>query len=110
VAARGFLRRLDGDSLWDGVAAAERGLATLLADPRARSEPEAALRWLDGDPESAALYRQFHGAASLGIAALLATAPDQPDLTPWLLDLVHREHPRPEFNRDRIEAFAHAHA
>jgi hypothetical protein len=106
VAARAFLRRLEGGSLWDAVHAAEQGLATLLADPRARAEPEAALRWLEDDPAAATLYRQFHGAASLGIAALLASAPDRSDLTGWLLGLVHQEHPRPELNRDRIEAFA----
>lgn len=108
VAARGFLRRLEDGSLWGAVESAERGLATLLADPRARSEAEVALRWLDSDPAAATAYRQFHGAASLGIAALLATAPDQADLTDWLLDLVHQQHPHPDFNRDRIEAFAHS--
>jgi hypothetical protein len=111
VAARAFLRGLDGQgldagSLWAGVEAAERGLSALLADPRARSEPAEALGWLDGDPSAAAAYRRFHGAASLGIAALLATAPDTPDLTGWLRDLVQREHPHPDFNRDRVEAFA----
>jgi hypothetical protein len=106
LAARAFLRRLDGGSLWDGVAAAERGLATLLADPRGRAEPEVVVRWLDEDRAAAAAYRRFHGAASLGIAALLATAPDQADLADWLRDLVHHEHPRADFNRDRIEAFA----
>jgi hypothetical protein len=106
VAARAFLRGMQGGSLWEGIAAAEHGLDALLADPRARSEPETALAWLDSDPEAAAAYRRFHGAASLGIAALLATAPDAPDLTGWLLDLVHREHPDPDFNRDRIDAFA----
>jgi hypothetical protein len=105
VAARAFLRRLNGGSLWAAVEAAEQGLAALLADPRARSEPEIAVRWLDGDPAAALAYRQFHGAASLGIAALLATAPAEADQTAWLLDLVHHGHPRPELNRDRIEAF-----
>jgi hypothetical protein len=111
VAARAFLRGLDGQgsdaaSLWAGVEAAEHGLDTLLADPRARAEPAEVLRWLDGDRAAAAAYRSFHGAASLGIAALLATAPDTPELTGWLRDLVQREHSLPEFNRDRVEAFA----
>ena len=42
VAARAFLRRLNGGSLWAAVEAAEQGLAALLADPRAKSEPEIA--------------------------------------------------------------------
>lgn len=108
VAAHAFLRRLDGGSLWGAIGAAEQGLGTLLADPRARSEPEVTLSWLDTNAAAATMYRQFHGAASLGIAALLATATAQTDLTGWLLDLVHREHPDPDFNRDRIEAFARA--
>ena len=108
LAARAFLRRLDGRALWDAVGAAERGLATLLADPRGRAEPEAVLSWLDGDRAAASAYRDFHGAASLGIAALLATAPERAEQTDWLRDLVHSQHPDPDFNRDRIEAFARA--
>jgi hypothetical protein len=111
LAARAFLRRLgrlEGGSLWAAIASAERGLATLLANPRARTEPEEALRWLDNDPAAATAYRDFHGAASLGIAALLATAPEHGDLTTWLRGLVHHQHPDPDFNRDRIEAFARA--
>jgi len=108
LAARAFLRRLGGGSLWGAVASAEHGLATLLADPRGRGQPEDVLGWLDEDLAAAAAYRDFHGAASLGIVALLATAPGHTDLTGWLRDLVHGEHPDPEFNRDRIEAYAHA--
>jgi hypothetical protein len=108
LAARAFLRRLGGGSLWGAVASAERGLATLLADPRGRGQPEAVLGWLDEDLAAAATYRDYHGAASLGIVALLATAPDHTDLTGWLRDLVHGEHPDPDFNRDRIEAYARA--
>lgn len=107
ITARAFLRRLDGRALWDAVGAAERGLAALLADSRARSEPEVVLGWLEGD-RTAAAYRDFHGAASLGIAALLADAPATVDPTDWLRTLVHNEHPDPDFNRDRIEAFARA--
>jgi hypothetical protein len=108
LAARAFLRRLGGGSLWGAVASAEHGLATLLADSRGRAQPEDVLGWLDDDLAAAAAYRDFHGAASLGIAALLATAPDRADLTGWLRDVVHGEHPNPAFNRDRIEAFARA--
>lgn len=108
VAARAFLRRLSGVSLWDGVSAAERGLTMLLADPRSRAQPTEVLGWLERDVAAAAAYRAFHGAASLGIAALLATAPAAGDPTSWLCNLVHHEHPRPEFNRDRIETFASA--
>jgi hypothetical protein len=108
LAARTFLRRLGGGSLWDAIESAEQGLAALLADPRGRAQPEDVLRWLDEDRTAAAAYRDFHGAASLGIAALLATTPDHADLTGWLRDLVHNEHPHAEFNRDRIEAFARA--
>ena len=69
VAARAFLRRLDGRSLWESIESAERDLATLLADPRGRAEPKAVLSWLDDDRAAASAYRAFHGAASLGIAA-----------------------------------------
>jgi hypothetical protein len=106
VAARAFLRRRGGRSLWEAVGTAERGLTALLADPRARAEPDAVLAWLDEDGAAAAAYRDFHGAASLGIAALLATAPEAADTTTWLRELVHNQHPDPDFNRERIEAFA----
>ena len=106
LAARAFLRRLGGSSLWDAIRSAEQRLATLLADRRGRARPEDVLRWLDDDREAATAYRDFHGAASLGIAALLATAPTHASITGWLRDLVQDEHPRPAFNCDRIEAFA----
>ncbi|MGE3269939.1 MAG: hypothetical protein AB7P40_14400 [Chloroflexota bacterium] len=105
-AARGFLASLGDTPLWDAVAVAEQGLARLLADPRGKAEPDDVLTWLDGDASAAAAYRAFHGAASLGIAALLATAPQAVDPTDWLRGLVHQEHPHPDFNRDRVEAFA----
>jgi hypothetical protein len=104
--ARAFLSRLDGRDLWDAVESAERGLATLLADPRAHLAAEQAIGWLDADGAAATAYREYLGAASLGIAALMATAPDADDPAPWLRALIYDEHPSPSFNRDRIEAFA----
>jgi hypothetical protein len=62
--------------------------------------------WLDADPAAAAAVRDYLGAASLGIAALLATAPVTGNPAPWLHALIYDEHPSPAFNRDRIEAFA----
>ena len=106
IVARAFLRRLEGRALWDAVAAGEDGLRTLLADTRGRAPAEAVLGWLDEDRAAASAYRNFLGAASLGIAALLATAPGETDQVDWLRDLVHHQHPDPEFNRDRIETFA----
>lgn len=106
VPARAFVGRLDGRPLWDAIESAERGLASLLADPRAREPAHRAVEWLDDDPVAASAYVGFLGAASLGIAALLATAPAGADRSAWLRTLIHEEHPDPDFNRDRIEAFA----
>jgi len=78
----------------------------LLADPRGQAGAEAALDWLDADPVASGAYAAYLGAASLGIAALLATAPATGDPAPWLQRLIYDEHPSPDFNRDRIEAFA----
>jgi hypothetical protein len=61
---------------------------------------------LDTDPASARVYREYIGAASLGIAALMVSAPDALDVDCWLASLIYDAHPAPEFNRDRIEAFA----
>lgn len=105
--ARAFLGRLGGRDLWVAVESAERGIATLLADPRARLPADAAVAWLDSDPDAAAMYREYLGAASLGLAALLATARDGHATTAWLQSCIYDEHPSPDFNRDRIEAFAH---
>jgi hypothetical protein len=105
--ARAFLGRLGGRDLWAAVESAERGIATLLADPRARLPADEAVAWLDSDPDAAAMYREYLGAASLGLAALLATAPDGHATTAWLQSCIYDEHPSPDFNRDRIEAFAH---
>ena len=103
--ARAFLRRHAGGDLWDAVDAAERGLAPLLADPRAHRLAAEVVDWLDADEAAAAAVREYLGAASLGIAALLATAPTG-DPVPWLHRLIYEEHPMPDFNRDRVEAFA----
>ena len=62
--------------------------------------------WLEADAASATTYRDYLGAASLGLAALLATAPAEGDASAWVQSLVYDEHPDPDFNRDRIEAFA----
>ncbi|MCC6178963.1 MAG: hypothetical protein IT305_26950 [Chloroflexi bacterium] len=106
LAGRAFLDRLRGQPLWTAVEDAEQGLARLLDDPRGRTTARDVIRWLDGDSAAAGAFLDFLGAASLGIAALLATAPDDADPTPWLRHLIQHEHPDPAFNRDRIEAFA----
>lgn len=106
VVARAFLDRIGGRDVWAAIESAEQGLAALLADPRARLSADAAIAWLDSDPETAALYRDYLGAASLGLAALLATAPSSGEVTPWLRACVYDQHISPDFNRDRIEAFA----
>ena len=62
--------------------------------------------WLDVDPLAAAAVRDYLGAARLGIAALLATAPTAGDRAPWLHALIYDEHPSPAFSRARIERFA----
>ena len=105
VAARAFIGGLDGRPLWDAIEAAEQGLSALLADPRGRADAEHVVDWLDGDPAAAGAYVDYLGAASLGIAALMATAPAA-DRSAWLHSLIYEEHPDPRFNRDRIEAFA----
>jgi hypothetical protein len=104
--ARAFLRRSAGGDLWAAVDAAERGLPALLADPRAHLPAADVVDWLDADPASATAVRDYLGAASLGIAALLATAPTTGDPAPWLHGLIYDEHPSPAFNRERIEQFA----
>jgi hypothetical protein len=106
--ARAFLRRSAGHDLWATVTAAEQGLPGLLADPRAHGTAAEVVGWLDADPAAAAAFRDYLGAASLGIAALLATAPATGDPAPWLHGLVYDEHPSPDFNRDRVESFAAA--
>lgn len=103
--ARAFLRRAGGVDLWEAVGAAERGLPVLLADARAHAPAAEVVAWLDADRAAAAAVRDYLGAASLGIAALLATALTG-DPAPWLHRLIYDEHPSPTFNRDRVAAFA----
>jgi hypothetical protein len=97
----------DGGELWDSVAAAERGLGRLLADSRARAPATAALDWLETDADARRAYRNYLGAASLGLAALLAVAPAR-GTTDWLRNSIAHEHPRPDFNRAEIEQLARA--
>jgi hypothetical protein len=110
-AARVFLRDIQVSAignvgLWDAVSAAERGLGTLLADTRAQAAAEDVLSWLEADADARLMYRLYLGAASLGIAALLAQAPTLDNPSAWLQSLIYERHPDPEFNRDWIEAFA----
>ena len=111
AAARVFLRDIQfsavgNEGLWDAISAAERGLGTLLADPRAKAATQDVLSWLEADAEARLMYRRYLGAASLGIAALLAQAPTLDNPSAWLRSLIYERHPDPEFNRDWIEAFA----
>ena len=106
LVARAFLARLGGRSLWAAIESAETGLRTLLADPRARRPADEVISWLDADPDAAQTYREYLGTASLGLAALLATAPSDGSVTGWLQRCIYEEHTSPDFNRDRIEAFA----
>lgn len=103
---RAFLRRMGSRALWDAISEAEQGLNTLLADPRARASAQDVIGWLDGDRAAADTFRRYVGAASLGIAALLASRPADADPTAWLRDQVQRVHPDPNYNREPIEAFA----
>ena len=52
---------------------------------------------------AATLYRDYLGAASPGLAALLATAPSGDPPADWVQGLRYGEHPYPDFNRDRID-------
>lgn len=106
AAARAFLAQVGGGSLWGAVESAERGLGSLLADARAKAPAEQAIAWLDADAAARASYLEYLGAASLGIAALIATAPNTDDLVPWLRTLIYEQHPSPDFNRGNVEAFA----
>lgn len=103
--ARSFLRKLGGRPLWEGVARAERALDDLLSDPRAKGSQEAALAWLAEDTEAAEAYTIYLTAGSLGIAALLDTVPEG-DTVEWQRSGIRDGHPRPDFNRAEIEAFA----
>lgn len=105
LAARAFLRRLDGRPLWDAVGRAEQGLQRLLDDPRSKADAAGVVAWLDADPDSAAAYRSFLGAAGLGVAALLEDAPES-SAPEWVRRMVVEEHPRADFNRAPIERLA----
>ena len=105
LAARAFLRRLDGRPLWDAVGRAEQGLQRLLDDPRSKADAEGVVAWLDADPDAAAAYRSFLGAAGLGVAALLEAAPEA-NRSEWVRRTVFDEHPRADFNRAPIERLA----
>jgi hypothetical protein len=104
--ARAFLDRLEPGRLWDAIGEAELALRALLADPRAHRSAEDVVRWLETDADSAAAYRTYLGAATQGGAPLLATAPADDDPSAWVQALIYEQHPHPDFNRDRIEAFA----
>ncbi|MGE3272168.1 MAG: hypothetical protein AB7P40_25685 [Chloroflexota bacterium] len=104
--ARAYLSSVADRGLWEAVGQAEEGLRSLLADPRSRLPAVEAIAWLDTDPASARVYREYIGAARLGIAAVMSSAPNDLDVDSWLASLIYDAHPAPEFNRDRIEAFA----
>jgi hypothetical protein len=106
MAARTFLTRSGGRPLWEAVESAEQGLTCLLEDRRGRADVEPVLAWLEADRAAASSYLEFLGAASLGVAALLKTAPDGADPTDWLRHLVQNEHRRADFNRAEVESFA----
>jgi hypothetical protein len=103
-AGQAFLRRSAGAGLWPAVEAAERGLSTLLARPEARLDAGGVVAWLERDPSALTQYRDYLGAASLGVAALLSVALDQD--ANWLSDTMRSAHPDPDFNRAPIERFA----
>lgn len=107
LVARGFLGALDGSSdLWSAVERAERGLNTLLSNPRAHGSARTVVDWLDNDPDAHSAYMAYLGAASLGVAALLQS---EPVWTPErLTDLICNQHHRADFNRGAIERFAQA--
>jgi hypothetical protein len=102
--ARRFLSGA-GD-LWQAIDAAEAGLRTLLDDPRARLPAKDVVAWLDRDAEALAAYQAYLGAASVGVAALLAGVSEwTPD---YLSELICHRHKDPDFNRREIERFASA--
>lgn len=104
-AAIGYLGSIGDVPLWEAVGQTERQLDRLLSDPRAREAPEGALAWLESEPSAAATYTRYLGASSLGVAAILAEAPES-GVAEWLRRLVLSEHPRPDFARGAVERFA----
>jgi hypothetical protein len=105
--ARAFLRWHEHEPLWDAIGAAEDGLTQLLSDEAVRQAAPAALEWLDASTAARTRYIDFLGAASLGVAAVLGAleASAEPSAQ-WLARAVAELHPRPEFNRDWIEALS----
>ena len=109
LAAISFLRRVAGRPLWQAIDEAERGLDDLLAAPQAHAAAPAVVDWLDTDRSAGATYANYVGAASLGVAALLAVQATDAHSADWVQRSVRAEHPRPEFNRLPIERFASLH-
>jgi hypothetical protein len=104
LAARAFLRSLNGEDVWSAVERAEHGLNLLLANPLAHEPARSVVDWLDRDVDAGARYTAYLGAASLGVAALLESEPVW--IPERLADLICNEHPKPDFNRLPIERFA----
>ncbi len=102
--AQTFLRQLNGQPLWPAVAEAEAGIAVLLADPRAKQPAAKVIDWLEADPAAAKAFAAYLACSSLGIVALMETAPE--DYEAWLSEAVARRHPQADFNRVEIEAYA----
>jgi hypothetical protein len=93
----------------EAIEAAERGLETLLDDERAHQPAARALAWLDVDPIAGKRYREYLGAASLGVAAVLDALPtSDPDQAAWLTLAVKDLHADPDFNRAWIAECAYA--
>jgi hypothetical protein len=104
-AAASFLRRTDGQPLWQAIGSAERGLDGLLGAPDAHMPPADAIAWLERDDVARTAYVDYLGAASLGVAALLDEHADEP-VDAWVPRLVAFDHARPDFNRAAIERLA----
>jgi hypothetical protein len=106
LAARAFVRGLNGQGLWSAVERAEYGLNALLENPRAHGSARAVVDWLGRDSEARSAYTAYLGAASLGVAALLQSEPVWSPAR--LTDLIQNEHSKTDFNRGPIERFAQA--
>jgi hypothetical protein len=107
AAARAFVRGHGVAGLWDAIAAAERGLDSLLADSRARQPSPQALAWLEADGAARLTYQAFLGAASLGVAAALLAFEESrmPAAGVWLRQALIA-HAEADFNRAWIDAYA----
>lgn len=108
LAARDFLSRTTPERLWASVDGAERGIRSLMQDPRSRMDARRVLEWLDSDAAAAATYSEYLQATSLGIAALLDIVP-KADWLAWLRHAVAKEHARSDFNVETIERYAAKH-